>query len=97
MDSTKQISAAEYQEMKKKQDRQNSRSDHLETFKDGEERSRPTVRILLNKWQRQKEKEQMRQERDYLKYQEVHKKGGFKKKMNITGIVVSFNIARMKA
>jgi hypothetical protein len=39
----------------------------------------------------------MRQKRDYLKYQEMHKKGGFKKKMNIIGIVLSFNIAGMKA
>jgi len=52
VDSTRQISAAEYQEMKKKQDRQISRSDFHETFKSGEMRRRPTVRILLNKWQR---------------------------------------------
>ena len=51
--------------MKKKQDRQISRSDIPETSKSSEMRRRPTVRILLNKWQRQKEKEQMRQERDY--------------------------------
>ena len=50
MDSTKQILAAEYQEMKKKQDRKNSPFDHLETSKDSEARSRPIVRILLNKW-----------------------------------------------
>jgi len=37
-------------------------------------RRRPTVRILLNKWQRQKEKEQVCQERDYWRYQEVHER-----------------------
>jgi hypothetical protein len=59
MDSTRQISTAKYQEMKKKQDRQNSRSDRPKTSKDSEARMHPTIRILLNKWQRQKEKEQM--------------------------------------
>jgi hypothetical protein len=37
-------------------------------------RRRPTVRILLNKWQRQKENEQMRQERDYWRYQEEYER-----------------------
>jgi len=41
-----------------------------ETPKSGEMHRRPTVRILLNKWQRQKEKEQMCQEREHWRYQE---------------------------
>jgi len=57
--------------MKKKQDRQNSRYDHPETSKDGEACRRHTVRILLNKWQKQKEKDLMCQERNYWKYQEI--------------------------
>jgi len=64
-DSARQISAIEYQEIKKRQDPQISQSDIRETSKSSEMCRRPTVRILLNKWQRQKEKEQMRQERDY--------------------------------
>ena len=74
VDSARQILAAEYQEMKKKQDRQISRSNILETYKSGEMRRRPTIRILLNKWQRQKEKVQMRQERDYWRYQEEYER-----------------------
>jgi hypothetical protein len=70
VDSARQILVAEYQEMKKKQDRQISRLHVLETSKSGEMHRRPTVRILLNKWQRQKEKAQMCQERDYWRYQE---------------------------
>ena len=66
VDSTRQISATEYQEMKKKQDQQISQS--------GEMRKHPIVRILLNKWQRQKEREQMRQEREYWMYQEEYKR-----------------------
>ena len=52
VDSARLISATEYQEMKKKQDRQISRSDIPETSRSGEMRRCPTVRILLNKWQR---------------------------------------------
>jgi hypothetical protein len=74
MDSTKQISAAEYQEMKKKQDRQISRLDIPEISKSGEMCRHPTVKNLLNKWRRQKEKEQMRQEREYWRYQEEYEK-----------------------
>jgi hypothetical protein len=68
VDSARQISAAEYQKMKEKQDRQISQSGIPETSRSGEMRRRP-IRILLNKWQRQKEKEQMHQERDYWRYQ----------------------------
>jgi len=74
VDSIKQISAAEYQETKKKQDRQISQLDVPETSKSGEMRRRPTVKILLNKWQRQKEKEQMHQERDHWRYQEEYER-----------------------
>jgi hypothetical protein len=74
VDSTRQIIVAQYQKMKEKQDRQISRSDLPETSKSGEMRRRPTVRILLNKWQRQKEKVQMHQERDYWRYQEEYER-----------------------
>jgi len=49
VDSEKQISAKEYQEIKMKQNRQNSRHDQPETSKASEMRRRPTSRILLNK------------------------------------------------
>jgi hypothetical protein len=52
VDSIRKISTIEYQKMKEKQDRQISQLDILETSKSGEMRRRPTVRILLNKWQR---------------------------------------------
>ena len=62
VDSTRQISAAQYQ---KKHERQISRSDFPETSKSDE---------MRNKWQRQKEKEQMRQERDYWRFQEEYER-----------------------
>ena len=74
VDSTRQISAANYQKMKEKYDQQISRSDIPKTSKNGEMRRCPTVKILLNKWQRQKEKEQMRQERDYWRYQQEYER-----------------------
>jgi hypothetical protein len=42
-----------------KQKQQNSQYDQPETSKAGEMRRRPTSRILLNKWQRQQEKDQL--------------------------------------
>lgn len=52
--------------MKKKP--QDSRSDQPKSSRTGEARRRPTVRILLNKWQRQKEKIQLRKEREYQEW-----------------------------
>jgi len=54
--SERQILANEYHEIKKKQDQQNSRCDCLETSKAGEMRRCPIIRILLKKWQWQKER-----------------------------------------
>jgi hypothetical protein len=65
IDSEKLISAEEYREIKAKQNQPNSRYDQFETSKAGVARKRPTSRILLNKWQRQKEKEHIQQEREY--------------------------------
>jgi len=96
VDSKRQISTVEYQEMKK-HDQQNSRYDHPETSKDGETHRHPNIRILLNKRQRQKEKDQMHREKDYWRYQEMHDRRRIQEEMIITGIVLSFNIARMKA
>ena len=50
VDFTRLISATEYQEMKKKQDRQITPSDIREASKNGEMHKRSTIRILLNKW-----------------------------------------------
>jgi hypothetical protein len=70
VDSEKQISAKEYQAIKVKQKRQNSRYDQPETSRAGEMRRRPTSRILLNKWQRQQEKDQLRREKEYQEWLE---------------------------
>jgi hypothetical protein len=70
VDSEKHISAKEYREIKAKQNQQNSRYDQFEISKVGAVRKRPTSRILLNKWQRQKEKEQIQQEREYQEWLE---------------------------
>ena len=55
-----QISADEYREIKRHRDKQKSRFEQEETSKEGATKPRVTSRILLNKWQRQKEKDYQR-------------------------------------
>ena len=55
-----QISANEYREIRRHRDKQKSRYEQEETSKDGATKSRVTSQILLNKWQRQKEKDYQR-------------------------------------
>ena len=57
VDPEMQISADEYIEIKRCRDQQKSRYEQGETSRDGAMRPRVTSQILLNKWQRQKEKE----------------------------------------
>ena len=57
VDPKVQISANEYEEAKKQHDQQRSRYEQGETSRAGATRPRVTSRILLNKWQRQKEKD----------------------------------------
>ena len=52
-----QISADEYREIKRRNAKQKSRYEQGETSKDGATKPRVTSWILLNKWQRQKEKD----------------------------------------
>ena len=56
VDPKMQISADEYREIRKCHNQQRSQYEQGETSKDGATRPRVTSRILLNKWQRQKEK-----------------------------------------
>ena len=51
-----QISADEYREIRRRRHQQKSQYEQEETLKDGATRPCVTSRILLNKWQRQKEK-----------------------------------------
>ena len=51
-----QISADEYREIRKHRNQQRSRYEQGEASKDGATKLRVTSRILLNKWQREKEK-----------------------------------------
>ena len=51
-----QISADEYREIKRHHDQQKSRYEQGEMSRNGAIRPCVTSRILLNKWQRQKEK-----------------------------------------
>jgi ferredoxin-like protein FixX len=55
VDPKVQISANEYEEVEKQRDQQKSRYEQGETSRFGGLRPRVTSRILLNKWQRQKE------------------------------------------
>ena len=57
VDPEMQISADEYREIRRRHDKQKSRYEQGETSKDGATKPRVTSRILLNKWQRQKEKD----------------------------------------
>ena len=60
VDPKVQISANEYEEAKKQRDQQKSRYEQGETSRAGAMRPRVTSRILLNKWQCQKEKDYQR-------------------------------------
>ena len=62
-----QISANEYREIRRRRDKQKSRYEQGETSKDGATKPRVTSRILLKKWQRQKEKDYQRwlEEQEY--------------------------------
>ena len=59
-DPKMQISADEYREIRRRRDQQKSQYEQGETSKDGATRPRVTSRILLNKWQRQEEKDYQR-------------------------------------
>ena len=68
VDPKMQISADEYREIKRRRDKQKSRYEQGKTSKDGVTKPRVTSRILLNKWQQQKEKDYQR----WLNDQEYH-------------------------
>ena len=72
VDPEMQISTDEYREIKRRRDKQKSRYEQGETLKDGTTKPRVTSRILLNKWQRQKEKDCQRllEEKEYQCQQE---------------------------
>ena len=60
VDPKMQISVDEYRDIRKRRDQQKSRYEQGEASKDGATKPRVTSRILLNKWQRQKEKDYQR-------------------------------------
>ena len=57
IDPKMQILADEYREIKRRRDQQKSRYEQGETSRDEAIRPRVTSQILLNKWERQKEKD----------------------------------------
>ena len=67
-----QILADKYREIKRCHDKQKSQYEQEETSKDGATKPRVTSRILLNKWQRQKEKDYQHwlEEQEYQRQQE---------------------------
>ena len=71
VDLEMQISTDEYREIRKCRDKQESGYEQGETSKDGATKPRITSRILLNKWQRQKEKDYQRwlEEQEYQRQQ----------------------------
>ena len=72
VDLEMQISADEYREIKRRCDQQKSRYEQRETSRNRAMRPRVTSRILLNKWQWQKEKDYQLQleEKEYQRQQE---------------------------
>ena len=72
VDPEMQISADEYRKIKRRRDQQKNRYEQGETSRDGEMRPCVTSRILLNKWQRQKEKDyqHLLEEKEYQRQQE---------------------------
>ena len=60
VDPKMQISADEYREIRKRCGQQKGRYEQGETSKDRATKPRVTSRILLNKWQQQKEKDYQR-------------------------------------
>ena len=96
VDPKMQISADEYREIRRRHDKQKSRYEQGETSKDEATKPRVASRILLNKWQRQKEKDYQRWLEDQ-EYQHQLKERGVKgSKPNHTGIVLSSDTAGMK-
>ena len=67
VDSEMQISTDAYREIKRRHDRQKSRHEQGETSRNEAIRPRVTSQILLNQWQRQKEKDYQRwlEEKEY--------------------------------
>ena len=76
VDPKMQISADEYREIRRGHDQQKSRYEQGETSRDGAIRSRVTSRILLNKWQWQKEKDYQRwlEKQEYQRQQEKERR-----------------------
>ena len=72
VDPEMQISADEYREIKRRCDKQKSRYEQGETLKAGSTKLQVTSQILLNKWQRQKEKDYQRwlEKQEYQRQQE---------------------------
>ena len=67
VDPKRQISADEYREIKRRRDKQKSWYEQGETSKEGATKLWVTSQILLNKWQRQMEKDYHRwlEEQEY--------------------------------
>ena len=76
IDPEMQISANEYREIKRRRDQQKRQYEQGETSKGGVTKLRVTSRILLNKWQRQKEKDYQRwlEEQEFQHQQEKERK-----------------------
>ena len=72
VDPEMQISANEYREIRRQHDQQKSRYEQGDTSRDEATRPCVTSRILLNKWQRQKEKDYQHwvKEKEYQRQQE---------------------------
>jgi len=66
VDPNMQISADEYREIRRRRTEQNSRYEQGDTSKAETTKPRVTSRILLNKWQRQKEKDYQRWLKDQV-------------------------------
>ena len=96
VDPKMQISADEYREIRRHRAEQKSRYEQGETSKAEATKPRVTSRILLNKWQRQKEKDYQRWLRDKAYQHQLKEERYERNKPDYIGIVLSSDIAGMK-
>ena len=93
VDPKMQISDDEYREIKRRHAEQKSRYEQRKTSK--VETSKPwvTSRILLNKWQRQKEKDYQHWLKDQAYQHQLEEERYEREKLNYIGIIPSLGIA----
>ena len=93
VDPKMQISVDEYREIRRRCAKQKSRYEQRKTSKAETSKPRVTSRILLNKWQRQKEKDYQYWLKDQAYQHQLEEERYEREKLNYIGIIPSLGIA----